>query len=286
MSKSKSSNTGAIVGICVLLVLLCLLMAGTVFFMLQGGTMDSFLSRFRIEGGEAAAPANAPVQTASAAQSQLPSDSTPAFVPAQETLLAETPRADDSYLDDLLFLGDSRTVGMVEMGLIDESNAMAIIGLSHTQALTEEFYDEDDGCYYTIEEKVTYRRPDKIMVSFGVNGVAFMSEDEFMDDYEELIDLLRESSPNSAIIIQSILPVGSIQEENDPHLTNERINHYNILLYDLAKDKGVYFLDSSGCLMDENGYLSSEYDSGDGLHFNKEADEVLMDYILTHAVTE
>lgn len=202
-----------------------------------------------------------------------------------KTLVGKTQKASKSYIDDTLFLGDSRTVGMVEVGLLDASQVIAEIGISHSTALTQYFYNEEMGGKYTIAEELSMREPTRVMISYGINGVAFMEEKTFMQDYEAMVDLVQENAPEATIIIQSILPVGEQQENLDESLNNDTIDMYNQKLLELAKDKAVYFLDTSDCLKDSDNYLSSDYDIGDGLHFNADADRVLYDYILTHAVS-
>ena len=204
-----------------------------------------------------------------------------------ETLLAQTDYADESYLDGIVFVGDSRTNGMMKYGFIEEGQTFAVDGINHRDIQEQKFvYLDSKTSPYTLAEAIEIKQPEIIMVALGINGVAFMAEDDFMAEYENLIDLLQESSPDSKVIIEAILPVSSSKEKSDPRMKNTIIDAYNDRLYSLAQQKGCYFLDWSDELKDSNNALAKEYDSGDGLHLNTSAYEVLMDYIMTHALVK
>ena len=201
-----------------------------------------------------------------------------------ETLLWEDTAKGDSYLDKFLFIGDSRTVAMEHYGFVDADQVLAIDGLSHVNAQTAQFEDGETGRTVTMEEKVEEEQPELILVSYGINGVAYLDEETFMEEYESMIAMLKYASPDSIIVLQSILPVSDIMERNDPRLNNKAIDNYNTLLFEMAERTHIYFLNTAEVLKDEDGELKDEYDSGDGLHYNSSAYEVIFDYIKSHPV--
>lgn len=203
-----------------------------------------------------------------------------------ETMLWEGTPQGDSYLKKFLFLGDSRTVAMAHYGFVEEEQILAIDGLSHVNAQTTLFEDAETGKSITMEKKVRQEQPEYILVSFGVNGVAYLDEESFMEEYESMIAMLKNASPDSKIILHSILPVSSIMEEEDPRLNNKAIDNYNTLLFELAERTHIYFLNTAEALKDEDGMLKDEYDSGDGLHYTQSAYEVIFDYLKSHPVPE
>lgn len=96
-----------------------------------------------------------------------------------------------------------------------------------------------------------------------------MTEEEFMQEYDLLIDQLTGVSPNSRIVIQAILPVSGWKYQEMSYLTNENIDHYNRLLKEYSEENGYIFFDISSEFKDEEGNLAREFDAGDGLHFNQ-----------------
>ena len=173
------------------------------------------------------------------------------------------------YLGETTFIGDSRTNGLLTYQLLPPEQVFAIDGSTQKTILDHAFIRlEPNGEELTLEEAVKERQPSRILVAFGVNAIPLMTEDEFMEGYDELIELLVEASPDSKIIIQSILPIAWWYNAM-PNLTNERIDYYNGLLEDYCDEKDYLFFDISDQFKDEEGNLDSRYDAGDGLHFNQ-----------------
>lgn len=200
-----------------------------------------------------------------------------------QTSLQLTEKADNSYFDDILFIGDSRTVGLTNMGFVNNENVLAEVGLSHKDALVTSFEQQYNS--YTIEEYLSKNSPRVIIIGFGINGISYMNRDEFMEEYSNLIDKVMEYSPNSKIVIESILPIGEILANKDSRYSNDKVREYNEMIYNMCAQKNIYYMDLFSCLINEDtNYLNEEYDSGDGLHFNKLAYEQLVDYMLTHTI--
>lgn len=199
--------------------------------------------------------------------------------------LSETNYVSDDYFENTLFLGDSRTVALQSRGFILAQNTFAVNGISHVAFLTQQFTDSITGVTGDIFSIVKERKPDKIYVALGVNGVAFIDKDTFLRRYEELIDGLMAASPESKIIIQCILPVN---EQNytggNPNLNNKNIDEMNTELLNMAESKGIFFLDISDLIKDENNRLAEVYDSGDGLHFSFTGYSTIYDGICRHGV--
>lgn len=201
--------------------------------------------------------------------------------------VSEQPKADDQnvssaqsfaeYIKDTVFIGDSRTNGLARYNYIPAQNVMAKDGENHQAARTDRLVHTDSGDV-TIVQAVGEKKPVRMMVSFGINGVAFMSEDTFMKEYSVFLDELHAASPDSVLAVQSILPVSKEYETSDHRFANSVIDRYNELLKAMAESKGLRFLDSSSVLKDKNNCLKSEYNSGDGLHFNKAAYDALMQF--------
>lgn len=203
----------------------------------------------------------------------------------QETVLKQTPRADDVYLAGTLFVGDSRTNGLKATGEIDEGNIVASDGMSHSSAVTQRVIDRGSRLV-TIPEAVSEIKPSRMVVNFGINGIAWLNEEQFISDYETLLTALEESSPDSVIIIESILPVSASKERSEPRMANSKIDRYNELLRELAQKRGHYYLNSASALKDADGNMATEYDSGDGLHFNSDGSKEILNQVLTHAVED
>ncbi|MFZ2539956.1 MAG: GDSL-type esterase/lipase family protein [Oscillospiraceae bacterium] len=199
------------------------------------------------------------------------------------TRLFETERADSSYLNNITFVGDSRTVGLV-LYEIPEENIFAEDGLNHEQALTKEVVRLNENKLTTIKDAVLVTAPDIMMVNFGINGAAYMPVDSFMEGYAKLIDELLEASPSSIVVIESIMPVSLSYEQTETGCSNEKIDEINDALYEMAKEKGLYYLATNEVMKNENNDLINTYHRGDGIHYNAKAYDAIIEYILTHEI--
>lgn len=126
------------------------------------------------------------------------------------------------------------------------------------------------------------RKPKRMVIAFGINGIAWMNADDFIESYTRMVETLRRKSPDSVIILQAILPVSSTYERNEPRVTNRKIDQYNQRIKALAEEMGLYYLESDTVMKNTDGSLYSAYNNGDGLHYNKAGAQAILDYFMTH----
>lgn len=207
----------------------------------------------------------------------------PIAVTQNTTRLAQTNPADDDYLKDIVFIGDSRTVALQFNG-IDVSQIFAENGLTHEQALTQEVVWLNDSKLTTIEEAVTATAPNIAIINFGINGAAWMDNNTFITGYERFLDSMLEASPVTIFIIEGIMPVSAEYELREDGILNSRIDELNEELYNLAKRKGVFYLATNEALKGENSNSLNDGYSSDGLHYNSDAYAIILDYIKSHAI--
>ena len=93
----------------------------------------------------------------------------------------------------------------------------------------------------SMAEAVAVVKPERMVVSLGINGLSFMSESGFMETYAEFLEGLREASPDTALVVQAILPVSAAYERKDPRMTNEKIDRYNERLRAITEACGGRF---------------------------------------------
>lgn len=200
---------------------------------------------------------------------------------AHTTRLAET-GPESGYLERICFVGDSRTVALTAYG-IPADRVFAENGLNHLHALDSEVVSLNGSKPMTIPEAVRVTQPDILLLNFGINGALYMGLDEFTEGYGALIDELLKQSPDSTIIIEAILPVAGFYETQPDGITNQKIDELNAGLYQLAQDKGLYYLATDEAMKGEDGKLRMEYTT-DGLHYNEAGSRAILDYVQTHRV--
>jgi lysophospholipase L1-like esterase len=171
---------------------------------------------------------------------------------------------------------------MVSYGYISDSNALAKVGISHWQVQSTVF-TQNSGNRYTLTDYLRAHSEPVIYVCYGVNGMNGLAEDKYKSTYEELVDKIISLAGDRKIVLMSIWPV----DDNGSYrgsVKNEWVDKYNTFLFDMAKEKGLYYLNIAPALKDDNGSIKKEYDSGDGLHYKSSAYKDILDFIIHHPV--
>lgn len=118
--------------------------------------------------------------------------------------------------------------------------------------------------------------PQAVFVMIGINDLTKgTSDQELLDSHKQIITALKQAHPNSKIVVQSILPHGANldaaleKRQQLLEISNERIHTLNQTIETIAKDAGVAYLDLQSLVVDDEGYLRSEFTT-DGLHLNRQ----------------
>ena len=85
--------------------------------------------------------------------------------------------------------------------------------------------------------------------------------DQFLEEYETLVDQLREEVPNAHIYVNSIFPVTDSAVKKEPELA--QISEYNTALKGMCDEMQVGFIDNTELVEDQ-------YYEEDGVHFKAE----------------
>ena len=158
-----------------------------------------------------------------------------------------------SLFKDYVLLGDSRAVGFWYRNFLDRSRVFADGG--HTIRNLAQYVDA-----------IVERNPSQIFLCYGLNDTSIGYWDnaqEYVTEYMEVVNEIREKLPDATIVVSSILPA------KDPAFQKSR-KWYNIPEWSAALEKAC----------EENGILFANCDSQavnhanlwdpDGIHFRKE----------------
>lgn len=128
--------------------------------------------------------------------------------------------------------------------------------------------DNTFGMLYRIGE-VAKRKPVKLFLLIGINDIARNIPNEvILRNYVKLIDSIQIQSPNTKILIQTILPTNNVftQFKNHQNKT-EQIAEVNNSLKIICQQRGLQLVDLFTAMSDVNGKLDKRY-TNDGLHLN------------------
>ncbi len=205
-----------------------------------------------------------------------------------DTVLKETSDMGPSYIDKMVFLGDSTTNGLRHYGVLRDGSDTKQVWTPSSGTLTLSTVSfativyPETGDQITIRDAVTAKKPEYLVITLGVNGVSFMGEADFKREYKGLIETVQEISPDTKIICQSIFPVARSYELLKS-INNEKIRAANSWILDVAHETGVKYLDTYSVMCDEEGWLPESAHNGDGLHPNSATYTAEINNLRTHA---
>lgn len=188
---------------------------------------------------------------------------------------------EDTYFDDAVFLGDSRTDGF-----------RLYSGLSHgtflyaTGATVESVFSkavETPAGTMPLLDALKPMDCGKIYLMLGVNELGWNGTDIFRNQSETLLQRLREDHPDAVIVIQSILPVSAAKDAEGRYVNNDRIDAYNQVWMELAEEFDAAYLNVVEAVAGEDGKLPEEL-CFDGVHLNPAGCRLWLDYLRTHPV--
>ena len=241
-------------------------------------------------GGPHGAAVNSPVET-------LEPEVTPVVETAEESVASEaepkgmetvwegpvpeSPLVQDTYFDDVVFLGDSRTDGLRLYSGIKNG-----IFLCSTGATVESVFNKSVETVVgemPLLDALALLDCGKIYIMLGINELGWNGTETFRTQSTELIRRIQTDHPDAEIVIQSILPVSAKKDDEGRYVNNGRIDEYNQVWMDLAEELDVAYLNVAEGVAGEDGLLPSDL-CYDGVHLNKAGCRLWLDYLRTHAV--
>lgn len=205
---------------------------------------------------------------------------TKASEPAKGTVEGSTAaKTDNSFFQDAVFIGDSRTEGLGNSGLMGSATFYAYKGLMVDTVFTKQVVN-DGGQKLTVIDALKKHKFGKIYIMLGVNELGWASEDVFIKRYGKLVDEIKKIEPSSKIYVQSILPVSKAKSDKGVY-TNDRIRLYNRLIKEMCAEKGVKYLDVYQAVVNSSGALPDDA-AVDGVHLKMAYCKKWANYLRAH----
>ncbi len=184
------------------------------------------------------------------------------------------------YLTGSAFIGDSRTEALKLYAGWDTAHFYSKTGLNIWDVLDEKVVTKD-GKTLTVQEAVQQTKFNRIYIMLGVNELGTGTTESFVEQYGEVVDVIKESQPHAKIIVQAIMHVTKNKSAQGTAVNNRIIDERNAALKEMAEEKGVEWLDANEVLDDADGCLDSRYTS-DGVHLKVKYLDIWKQFILEH----
>ena len=171
---------------------------------------------------------------------------------------------EESYFDDALFIGDSRTVGIKEYSHLKNASYFCENSMTVFSAM-ERSLSVKGGRERTLSELLEEERYGKIYVMLGINELGYPFHD-VERQFGRLIALIREKQPDAILFIGANLHVTEKRSKSDSIYNNGKIDELNHLMREFSLgDDRIYYIDVNEIFDDESGGLRADY-SSDSAH--------------------
>lgn len=171
----------------------------------------------------------------------------------------------DSWYDDVLFIGDSRTVGLRDYARSGNADYFCTVGMSVFNYGDRTASDKNFS-KQTLESLLSNRTYGKIFISLGINECGY-STSSLIKAYSKLVNRVRELQPNAKIILQGIITVTEKYANGKDYFSPKHINSINDRIKGLANGSTIFYIDANPYFTDSRGYLYTDI-TGDGCHFS------------------
>ena len=203
-------------------------------------------------------------------------------VPLEES----EPVEDDSFFENAVFLGDSRTEGLELFGRLKYGTFYWARGINVFKATNKEYkFITIDGEDYSVVEALEKNSFDAVYIMIGVNelGVAVES---YESGLSRLIDTVLDTQPDAVVYLQLMPPLNyAMCEEHGLayYINNDNLRNFNEAIRRVATEKKVVLLNTAEVYTGEDGQLPEEL-SSDGCHFALSAYTLWADYLRSHVI--
>lgn len=189
---------------------------------------------------------------------------------------------EDTYFNDVVFLGDSRTDGFRLYSGLNAGTYLYATGAT-VESVFSKAVDTPQG-KMPLLDALAKTSCGKIYVMLGVNELGWVGTDTFRNQAAKMFQRIQSDHPEAVVVIQSLLPVSAEQDAKGSYVNNQRIGVYNEILQELAEELELPYLDVAETVTDENGCLRADW-TFDGVHLNRAGCQAWLEYLRTHPVT-
>lgn len=189
---------------------------------------------------------------------------------------------DQSYFDDALFIGDSRTVGLSQYSGWKNPVYYADVGLTIYDVFDKKIA-EVNGETLTVDKALEKKKFGKIYIMLGINELGRGTTEKFADRYSKVIGRIRELQPDASIFIEGIMRVSKKKSDTDPIFNNNNINDRNAAIEKLADNASVFYIDVNQAIADETGGIPADY-TFDNVHLKAAYYHIWTDFLLAHGI--
>ena len=191
-------------------------------------------------------------------------------------------------VDRMTFFGDSTTAHLALRGGIPKERVWSGAGstvLFETVNAVKCVHLQKENRDVTVAEAVSFKKPQILVITVGVSGGAGrLTRETFVGIYRELLLSVQRASPETKILVQSLLPLSDRSVKHYKRLTKDAVLQANAWVKALCEEMRIPYVDTHQRLIDpDTGYLKPEYQNDEYMHLTSAAYEIVLENLRLHA---
>lgn len=159
---------------------------------------------------------------------------------------------------DVLFIGDSRTVGLSEYGGTD-AVFFADVGMSVFNLFQRKVYIPYVG-KVTLEDLLDRYEYSKIYIMLGINELGY-NYNSIISKYTNIVETIKSMQGNACLILEGNLHVTAERSAGDEVYNNSNIDRLNLGIKRIAEQTSTGYIDVNELFDDSQGCLDKKYTS-------------------------
>lgn len=194
----------------------------------------------------------------------------------------------DDPVERMTFFGDSTTAHLALRGGIPWERVWSGVNstvLFETVNAVKCVHLQKENRDLKLADAVACKKPQILVITVGVSGGAGrLSRENFLAIYRELLLSVRKASPDTKLLVQSLLPLSDKSVKHYKRLTKDAVVQANVWVRELCEELQIPYVDTHARLIDPNtGYLRSEYQNDEYMHLTAQAYEVILANLRAYA---
>lgn len=158
---------------------------------------------------------------------------------------------------NVLFIGDSRTVGLKDYANLGAADVFAESGLNVFKLFRDVINVPGHG-QVTLENLLSAKQYDKIYLMLGINEIGY-DLDRVIEFYGKALDKIQGYQPNTTIYIEANLLIQKSRSDRDPVYNNTNMQYLNDHMAAFADGVKRIYIDVNPLFDDGAGNLSAQY---------------------------
>ena len=203
----------------------------------------------------------------------------------EDTILKETTK-DSNYSKNIVLAGDSVIWKFGTFNVFPSEKVWAKPCEGPFHFNTQKVVYKNSQSDYTLADLVKEKKPSYLYLHIGVCDCNNDDPEAFAKAYEKVIDYITEVSPNTKLVIMSLVPQTKEYMSWIPKRNNLIINKYNYYLANVCEKKKIPFLNVAEVLKNSEGLGNKSLYFDDGYHPNVNGMKKIIEYINTHRYIE